>query len=54
MKIKATFFLPLADNDGRNLADEIQIVEDECFISFSGFTLMGFFKGMWRMETGAR
>lgn len=54
MKIKATFFLPLADNDGRNLADEIQTVEDECFISFSGFTLMGFFKGMWRMETGAR
>ena len=53
MKTKATFFLPLRDNDGRDLTDEIQVVEEECFVAFGAWTLMGYFKGIWRMESGA-
>ena len=49
---KATFFLPLRDNDGRDLALEISEVEDECFLRFGAWTLSGYFKGVWRMKTG--
>ena len=51
---KATFFLPMRDNDGRNLSQEIGEVEDECFLAFGGWTLSGYFKGVWRMKTGDR
>ncbi len=52
--VKATFFLPLRDNDGRELGEEISAVEDECFLLFGAWTLAGFFKGVWRMESGER
>lgn len=52
--MKATFYLPLADNDGRDLSNEIQEVEDQCFIAFGALTQMGLFKGLWRTETGVR
>ena len=52
--VKATFFLPLRDNDGRDLSREIGEVEDECFLEFGAWTLSGNFKGVWRMETGER
>jgi hypothetical protein len=52
--VKATFYLPLNDNDGRDLTAEIQIAEDECFIAFGAWTQVGFFKGAWRMESGLR
>jgi hypothetical protein len=51
-RLKATFFLPLRDNDGRDLSAEIGEVEDECFLAFGAWTLSGYFKGAWRMETG--
>ena len=54
MAIKATFFLPQRDNDGRDLTSEINAVQEECFVAFGGWTLMGHFKGVWRMESGAR
>ncbi len=50
--VKATFYLPLKDNDGRDLAAEISGVEDECFRAFGAWTLSGYFKGAWRMESG--
>ncbi len=50
--VKATFYLPLHDNDGRDLYAEIQAVEDECFVAFGVWTQVGFFKGAWRMESG--
>ena len=52
--VKATFFLPIRDNDGRELSDEINAVEEECFLLFGAWTLAGFFKGVWRMESGER
>ncbi len=52
--VKATFFLPLRDNDGRDLAEEISAVEDDCFLAFGAWTLSGYFKGVWRMESGER
>ena len=52
--VKATFFLPLRDNDGRDLSREIAEVEDECFLEFGAWTLSGHFKGVWRMESGER
>jgi hypothetical protein len=52
MKTKVTFFLPLQDNDGRDLTEEIQAVEEECFVAIGGWTLAGYFKGIWRMEDG--
>ena len=52
--VKATFYLPLADNDGRNLAAEISDVEDRCYELFGAWTAAGFFKGAWRMGTGQR
>jgi hypothetical protein len=54
MRVKATFFLPLRDNDGRDLSDEIAEVEDECFLQFGAWTLSGYFRGVWRMKTGDR
>jgi hypothetical protein len=52
--VKATFYLPLQDNDGRDLTQEISEVEDRCFVSFGGWTQSGYYKGTWRMETGER
>jgi hypothetical protein len=52
--VKATFFLPLRDNDGRDLVEDIGVVEDECFLAFGAWTFSGFFKGVWRMESGER
>jgi hypothetical protein len=37
--VKVTFFLPLKDNDGRDLSREIGEVEDECFLEFGAWTL---------------
>lgn len=53
-QVKATFFLPLRDNDGKDLAEEISAVEEECFLLFGAWTMAGFFKGVWRMESGER
>lgn len=54
MAIKATIFLPQKDNDGRDLSIELAEFEDECFVEFGAWTLIGYFKGIWRMESGAR
>lgn len=51
---KATFFLPLRDNDGRPLDREIAAVENACFVAFGAWTLSGFFQGAWRMAGGER
>ena len=51
-KVKATFYLPLEDNNGRDLSSEIAEVENLCFVAFDGWTLVGYFKGAWRMQTG--
>ncbi len=53
-EVKATFFLPLKDNDERPLVAEISGIEDACYEAFGGWTLTGFFQGVWRMKSGER
>lgn len=40
-QVKAVFFLPLLDNDGRDLSAERGVVEDELFMLFVGWTFLG-------------
>lgn len=49
---KATFLLPLQDNDGRSLRQEIKMVRTEMFNRFFGWTREGMVRGAYRMETG--
>lgn len=52
--VKATFYLPLKDNDERPLLSEIGAVEDACYEAFGAWTLTGLFQGAWKMKTGER
>ncbi len=53
-KLKAVFFLPLFDNDGRDLALEISDLEFEVFTSFEAFTRTGLVTGAYLMADGQR
>lgn len=44
-RLKALFYLPLRDNDGRELTEEIETLEAEVFVRFSGWTFQGYVKG---------
>ena len=48
-QVKAVFYLPLRDNDGRELRAEIDEVELELVSRFGGWTLTGVGKGMYMM-----
>ncbi len=52
--VKALFYLPLRDNDGRSLADEIGDLEVDLFVRFAGWTFQGYVKGAYRMADGTR
>jgi hypothetical protein len=52
--VKALFYIPLRDNDGRSLADETADLEAELFVRFGAWTFQGFVKGTYRMADGAR
>jgi hypothetical protein len=47
--LRALFLLPVRDNDGRSLAEEISTVEDRCFVEFHAWTFGGYFRGAWAM-----
>ena len=49
-RIKAHFLLPLRDNDGRDLAAEIEEVRDDLFVAFGGWTFQGYVKGTFLMH----
>mgnify|MGYP000576390848 CR=1 FL=1 len=49
-KIKAVFFIPLWDNDGRGLRTEITELETGLYATFVGWTLLGTVKGMYQMR----
>lgn len=51
-QVKALFYLPLKDNDGRGLAPEILQVEMELYSLFGGWTFRGDVKGAYRMDDG--
>jgi hypothetical protein len=51
-QVKALFYLPLKDNDGRDLTAEIGQVETELYALFAGWTFRGDVKGAYRMDDG--
>jgi hypothetical protein len=51
-KVKAVFYLPLEDNDGRDLSIEADILETELYLHFVGWTRLGLVQGAYRMESG--
>ena len=53
-KLKAVFFLPLLDNDGRDLSQEISDLEFEMFATFVAFTRSGLVTGAYLMADGRR
>ena len=48
-QVKMLFYLPLRDNDGRELRAEINDVELDLVTRFNGWTLIGVVKGMYLM-----
>jgi len=53
-QIKAVFYIPLKDNDGRDLAAETQDLQTELYVHFVGWTFLGYVKGTWRMADGTQ
>jgi hypothetical protein len=52
--VKAVFYIPLWDTDGRSLARETDELEVELFLRFGGWTFQGYVKGAYRMADGTR
>ena len=52
--VKALFYLPLRDNVGRDVTEEIEALEAELFVLFSGWTFQGYVKGAYRMADGTQ
>jgi hypothetical protein len=52
-KVKALFFIPKADNDGRSLDAEISELEMELTLAFAGWTCQGYVEGQYKMADGA-
>jgi hypothetical protein len=53
-QVKALFYLPLKDLDGRDLAAEIDQIEDELYVRFAGWTCQGYVKGAYQMADGTQ
>ena len=54
MLAKATFFLPLVDNDGRDLGAGHQVVRKRVYALFDGWTFLGYVEGVFRMADGTQ
>ena len=52
--VKAVVFLPVRDNDGRDLTAERQAAEDDLFMIYLGWTFLGMVQGAYRMTDGSR
>jgi hypothetical protein len=50
--VKVVFYLPLKDNDGRDLSREIEDVEANLFVVFGSWTFHGYIKGSYQMASG--
>ncbi len=48
-QVKAVFYLPIHDNDGRDLSAECEAVRRELFWQFDGWTHLGLVTGDFRM-----
>ena len=53
-KVKVVFFVPLLDNDGRDLAHETSDLQVEIFDTFVAFTRSGLVTGAYLMADGRR
>src|SRR5579871_1371423 len=53
-KVKADFFVPVKDNDGRTLQAEIDDLEMDMTIRFVGWTFQGYVRGNYQMADGTR
>lgn len=53
-QIKAIFYLPIEDNDGRDLEVEIGDVEDEVYARFDGISSLGYVTGAYRMADASK
>ena len=51
-KVKAVFFIPKSDNDGRSLDAEIKELEMELTLTFAGWTCQGYVAGQYKMADG--
>ena len=47
-------FLPVRDNDGRDLTVERQAAEEDLFFIYLGWTFLGMVQGAYRMTDGTR
>ncbi len=50
--VKAVFLLPIADNDGRDLSEEIEAVRNAAYDRFTAWTYEGEVRGAYRMADG--
>jgi hypothetical protein len=53
-KVKAVFYLPLVDNDGRSLQSDIEALEIQLYLEFVGWSFIGHVKGTFQMADGSR
>ena len=53
-EVKALFYLPIRDRDGRELRDEIEELLAEVYVRFAGWTFQGYVKGAFRMADGTK
>lgn len=53
-QVKALFYIPLKDNDGRDLTDETEELRTEMYVRFVGWTFVGYVKGAYRMADGTQ
>jgi hypothetical protein len=51
-RIKVLCYIPLNDNDGRDLSAEILEPQTALYTRFVGWTFLGYVKGAWRMTSG--
>lgn len=53
-QVKAVFYVPRKDNDGRDLRAEIEDLRAELFLRFLAWTFLGYVTGAYRMADGAQ
>ncbi len=52
--VKVVVFLPVRDNDGRDLTAERESAENDLFMIYLGWTFLGMVQGAYRMTDGSR
>jgi hypothetical protein len=52
--VKAVFYLPVQDNDGRDLSSEIQDLLANLWTQWGCWTYHRLVEGVWRMQDGTR